>query len=567
MIRPALLAGALALAAIPAHAQDDSSATVKLIQLLIEKGILTKGQATDLLSQARTESRPKPARASGGTAGTPIVAEPPPLPAGTVRVTYVPQSVRDQLAAQVRDQILGEEEAKGYASPNALPEWTKRITVYGDLRGRLERDFEDRNNYNEFTDFNSINNGSPFDSTAAVNGTGPNPPLINTTESRNRIRLRARLGVKAQIDDWIGADIRVATGENNSPVSTNQTLGSNFDKYQLWLDRAYIILDTPHELLGAPDRAVKAWVGRTPNPFWTTDLQYAADLNFDGVSVQSAANINGNVRGWLTAGAFPVFNTDFNYSTLQVNKYPSHDKYLFAGQAGVDLKITPDYNAKFAVGLFDYENIQGKFSSPCDVDVPGYACNTDDTRTQFKQNGNTLFSLRDNFSNQPGVASNPQYFGLASNFDVLDLHGLVQWTKYAPLDVTVEGEFVKNLAYNRAHVLSLGPVNNSAASSPTSTPVYSGGDTGYYAKIEVGTLNVVKANQWNAYVAYKYLETDSVVDSLTDSDFHLGGTNAKGFIVGGNYGVGKNTYCLGALAVGQRGQRAALPQRRRPARS
>jgi hypothetical protein len=39
---------------------------------------------------------------------------------------------------------------------------------------------------------------------------------------------------------------------------------------------------------------------------------------------------------------------------------------------------------------------------------------------------------------------------------------------------------------------------------------------------------------------YKYLEADAVVDAFTDSDFHLGGTNAKGWILGVDIGLAKN---------------------------
>jgi hypothetical protein len=44
------------------------------------------------------------------------------------------------------------------------------------------------------------------------------------------------------------------------------------------------------------------------------------------------------------------------------------------------------------------------------------------------------------------------------------------------------------------------------------------------------------------FAAYKRLETNSVLDAYTDSDFHLGGTNTKGWLVGGNYGLDKNTW-------------------------
>jgi hypothetical protein len=53
---------------------------------------------------------------------------------------------------------------------------------------------------------------------------------------------------------------------------------------------------------------------------------------------------------------------------------------------------------------------------------------------------------------------------------------------------------------------------------------------------------VVERWDWNLFVAYKYLESDSVLDALTDPNFHLGGTNAKGFILGGDLGLARNLY-------------------------
>jgi hypothetical protein len=41
---------------------------------------------------------------------------------------------------------------------------------------------------------------------------------------------------------------------------------------------------------------------------------------------------------------------------------------------------------------------------------------------------------------------------------------------------------------------------------------------------------------------YKYLESDAVMDAYTDQDFHLGGTNAKGWIIGGDFGLTRNVW-------------------------
>ena len=47
---------------------------------------------------------------------------------------------------------------------------------------------------------------------------------------------------------------------------------------------------------------------------------------------------------------------------------------------------------------------------------------------------------------------------------------------------------------------------------------------------------------WQVFGAYKYLQRDAVVDAFTDSDFALGGTDAKGYILGGLAGLARNTW-------------------------
>jgi hypothetical protein len=51
------------------------------------------------------------------------------------------------------------------------------------------------------------------------------------------------------------------------------------------------------------------------------------------------------------------------------------------------------------------------------------------------------------------------------------------------------------------------------------------------------SLNATK--DWNVSFAYKYLQPDATLDGLNDPDFHLGGTNAKGFILTGSFGLTK----------------------------
>ena len=43
--------------------------------------------------------------------------------------------------------------------------------------------------------------------------------------------------------------------------------------------------------------------------------------------------------------------------------------------------------------------------------------------------------------------------------------------------------------------------------------------------------------EWKVFGGYKYLESDATLDAFVDDDFHLGGTNAKGFTLGAEFGL------------------------------
>jgi hypothetical protein len=360
-------------------------------------------------------------------------------------------------------------------------------------------------------------------------------PLLNDAEDRSAFRLRARAGIDVRIDDGITAEVRIATGNDASPVSSNQTFGQNgpFTKYAIWLDRAFVKAQ-PYDWLTAS-------AGRMPNPFWTTDLIYYDDLGFDGVAVSASPRLSKSVTGFLTVGAFPVFNTAFNFGSPGTEtSYSSTDGWLFAAQAGGEWQATRQVSTKFAAGYFDYSGISGKISSPCTIVFSSDTCNTDPTRALFPGNGNTLIPIRNLISTpftSSGVATLPQYFGLASPFHILDLHGRVDLERYKPVIVSFEAEFADNLAFDRGRAVALG-FNNFGVNSNAPDV----GNKAWMVRISAGKSQILERWDWNVSLAYKYLESDSVLASLNDPDFHLGGTNAKGFILGGNFGLAHNTW-------------------------
>jgi hypothetical protein len=511
----------------PARAQQTDGVTERLIQILVKNGVLTQAQAASLLEEARKEARNgKPAAPAVAPAVAAQTPEKPVAP-GSVRVTYVPEAMRKQIAAEVKQQVLQQAEDEGWAEPNVVPQWTQRVRVFGDVRIREQSDLFPRGNYNLFPDFNAINSSSNgFD----TNGTAL-PPLLNSTEDRLRTRLRARLGVEADIADWAKADIRIATGSDNSPVSTNQTLGStgDFTKYALWLDQAYITMK--------PFPEMTVTTGRMPNPFWTSDLIYDEDLNFDGFAVASRFGDPKHFGEFFTIGGFPVFNTAFNFGSTNDVKTSSHDSWLLAVQGGTDWRPVEDVATRLALGYFTYANVQGKESALCVAPSTFGSCGTDATRAPFAQFGNSMFPIR-NISNAGSTSvSQPEYYGLASKFNVLDVRLQGTYLGYHPVDISLEGDFAKNLGFDQTAILKKGPVNNLGNGG-----TYSGGDTAWMIRMTAGHLELKQAWDWNVSLAYKYVESDAVLDALTDSKFHLGGTNAKGIVMAGNLALAPNLW-------------------------
>jgi hypothetical protein len=471
-------------------------------------------------------------------AGAPAASKKP-VPPGSVRVTYVPDTVRAQIAAEVKQQVMQQAQEEGWAEPNTVPGWAQRIHVYGDIRIRPEFDMFSKKNFPLVTDYNTINNSSngydPF------NPNTPIPPLLNVTQNRTRVDLRARVGVVAQIADWITSDILIATGTNTSPTSTNQFLGTpgEFQKYAVWLDLAYLDLH--------PNHTFNFLAGRSPNPYWLTTLMFDREVNFDGFTMAAQHAIGPNNVGFFTTGAYPVFNTAFNLTSPTTGiAVPSHNSWLFAAQAGDAWHITPDYDAKAAVAFFDYVNLQGKLSSPCPTPIQGFGqCDTDLTRAPYVVYGNTLFPIR-NVVQTTTTLSDPQFFGLASRFGILDLHSALTYHGFHPIDVLLEGEYADNLAFDRSRVAQLYGLNFGGTTAAANS-TFAGGNTAYAVRVAVGHLELEKAWDWNSEVTYKYLASDSVIDAFADSHFHLGGTNAKGYQLRSNLALAKDFWMSAEL--------------------
>ncbi len=546
-------------AAVPAIAQTDAAASAaqpaaaaapspdamtNLIRLLVAKGTLTQADGDALLAQAQSEA--VAARAAL------IPPPPPPPPAGAVRVAHVPETVRAQIRDEIRQEIMAQAATEGWVTKGqAAPEWTRKVRLFGDVRVRSQSDLYSKLNSDQIIDIGRLNGNGPVDLAQLSSY-----DFLNSRKDRvNRLRLRARLGIEANVLEGVTVGAQLGTGDDNSPISENVSLAGGFAKRDVWLDTAFLRIE--------PTRWARLTFGRFDNPFSSTDILYDNDLRFDGVAARVAYDgVTGEGSSVsLTGGAFPIDNGASNYpanSTTKLN-YPS--KWLFAGELAYRGDVTDDISVRASAGFHSFKNVQGRLSEPCNLDT-GNFCSTDGLTPTSLRKGNTVFTIRNLVANSTGVY--PQLFGLKFDYDILDLNLSTRVKISDEVGARLSGNYIKNLGFKKKDICSglydsdkaflVEPFNNygndgnanrhvCTKTNPTS---FIGGDTAWLVNARIGHDQVDKQGSWSAFAEYRYVESDAVLDAFTDSDFHLGGTNAKGYILGGEYGL------RDGLAIGAR---------------
>ena len=530
---------AMLLSAGTAQAQTapatSESAMVKLVRGLIDSGALAKDVGEALLVQAQTEALA--AQQAQRKASVPTGAQR--VEPGDVRVPYISETVRNQIRDEVKGQVMAQAKSEGWAAPNETPEWSKRIHIEGDLRVRDESRFYSGDNSDTVIDWAAINKGSGYDINSNTNISLP--PLLNTREDRKNLwRARARLGVLADISENTHAGVRISTGSDDSPVSTTQTLGGGLDKKSIWLDQAWLSYKAAE------------WVtltgGRFANPFVSTDILFSSDLNFDGVAAQFNRSLGSNgMTVFGTLGAIPLEYSSDNSPSKSQSKMGSETKWLLGAQAGVNWKLNSDNTLRGAAAYYSFRNVSGQLSDSCALYSGVDGCSTDWTRPAFMQKGNTMMLLR-NIALDPSDPANtaqPQYVGMAAEFNLLDLN--FRWdTKVADhLGLRLDANFVRNLAYDADKMWSRsggGIVNNFGGGGGTTRADFKSGGNAYMVQAMLGKPVMESRGDWNVLAAYKRIEPDAMPDGYNDSSFHQGGTNARGYILGGSYAFDRNTW-------------------------
>jgi hypothetical protein len=181
------------------------------------------------------------------------------------------------LVAASATTLIASEQTTEPASPPPRP-WYERLRFGGDFRSRYEGFYQD------------------------------------DLETRNRVRLRLRVRLDAEINEDTRFELQLASGDPGTPVSTNQTFTEFFLPKPFSLDRAHMIYNP------RAARALTLGLGKFSMPQATTQMVFDEDLTYEGGWEQVAWNVNEKVGVKLGA-----------IQTAVNERASAGDSYMLAG--------------------------------------------------------------------------------------------------------------------------------------------------------------------------------------------------------------------------------------------
>jgi multidrug efflux pump subunit AcrA (membrane-fusion protein) len=148
--------------------------------------------------------------------------------------------------------------------------------------------------------------------------------MQNTTQDRNRARLRVRFGFDGKLNEDFTAGVRIATGTLGDPTTTNETLTNFFDRKTIALDQGFVTYNP------VPHRWFSATGGKFPYLWQRTSVTGDPDLNPEGFDIKLSFNSSRPVVKNVTVQAI-------NYLFNEVTS--GTDSYAIGGQALTRLQI------------------------------------------------------------------------------------------------------------------------------------------------------------------------------------------------------------------------------------
>jgi hypothetical protein len=364
-------------------------------------------------------------------------------------------------AREEEQQKSAADESRLDALKAKLPKWLEVITPFGDIRTRDEGFYQE-------------------DATA-----------------RNRFRLRARVGLNVNPADEVGGTVRLATGDSNDPISTNQTLGNTFSRKSINLDWAYLTLKP-----GKSFNLQPGWVTLTAGKFGLNNYHPSELVWDDDVSPEGATETLNLVdqREHFLRGL--KLNT-FQWVVDEIAS--AGDPWMFGGQVVADTAFTE--SAKWTIAFADYHyedlnNVATKYLSPYSGSAP-YSANSSQN-TSLANSNTVTFSPKD-------ANGNRKITGYAEGFNLVNPSTELDFAD--PFTLGIPAGLFGDLAYN-------------TQADRHNTGLYVGAGVGKAGK-DWYHNNLRNQGDWGLSYTYAWVEKDSVLSIFSFSDINEFSTPPK----------------------------------------
>jgi len=327
-----------------------------------------------------------------------------------------------------------------------IPKWIEKLSLFGDIRIRYEGFFNQPGEMGE------------------------------SIGARNRERYRARIGATFRYSDELSATIRLASGNPNDPISTNQTFTGDFTRKNINLDWAYITF-TPGKTFGIRPGVVSLTGGKFAVPqFRVGELIWDDDLSVEGFS--EVFQVLGQPVGALDQIRIFVEQWSFNEVADE------QDGYIFGGQINPVMHLGA---VQLEGGVAQWWYLNPNFIAQA-LNSNSSLFNSNLVTTN-KDGDITAYVSGFNLTNVTAQATLP---------DVIEQMPLRIWADYV---------YNWQSATSQAH--------------------------GFQTGVKLGQTKV--RGDWAASALYEYVQQESVLSAFNWSDFGLGGTNLQGPVIAVDY--------------------------------
>lgn len=386
-------------------------------------------------------------------------------------------------------QKAAAEESRRDSIMAKLPKWLDVITPFGDLRNRVEGFYGD--NYHAET----------------------------------RYRIRARIGLNANVTDEVSGTVRLATGDPNNPITRNQTFTNTFTQKPVNLDWAFMTLK-PGKTFGIEPGWGQIVLGKFPVMLAReSELIWDDDLAPEGAT--ETLNLWEQREGFLRTVRLNALQWEMNESSN------NNDSWIAGGQAAVDTALgsTATWSTSFAdYNFIGMNRVATTYLSPFGQSASSKNCPSGVMGTCYGSNSNQnqqLSNSNDVVFSAPDANGKRTITGYTYGFNVINVGSELDFPN--PVGLGIPAGLFADFA------------NNTQAQ---------GRDTGIAVGVGIGKAQkdwyhdaLKNPGDWGLSYTWEWVEKDALVSLFSYDDFQYqqrltsqrGSTNVTGSILRFDY--------------------------------